>query len=468
MTDIKQKKIRKSLGLGMVSVALLFYFFPDFSIIDILPDFVGYILTVLGISMLADMSEEMAEAKKRFSQMIGVSIAKFAAVILIFGTSSPDEMPNLLLTAVFVAGIAECLILIRAYSNMFDALLYFGTRQEGSAVFNGGKKVYRKSYTDTVKRSTVTFIIVKNILCIMPEMLSLSVDVNLQSYAYSNLNNLSFFRVIGMIISLIWGIVWLCKTRRYFSTVINDKPFMDRLTEKYKADILPNTSLHIRKKIHFSLFLLALAAILSIDFYIDGNNGYNIIPDIFSGILFTVGALIVPGDNKKNLRLWTVASGVLYSLATLASWMLNSYFAYEYTATEVSRDIIANRIWQVLTALSCFEAVLFMAMMGAVVISLSEMVKSNTGYLPSHPTIDPEAKARELHKMLNGYLYISSVLAVLTAMSDPFRVWMFSISSELSDGAWVIQMMITVIFASVFCRSLYRINEEAEEKYQLS
>lgn len=467
MTAIKRPKVKRSLGLGLLSVALIFYFLPDFSIVDIFPDFIGYILTALAVSMVADMSEEMAEAKKRFSQMIAVGIAKFAAMIIIFSTVSADEMPNMLLTAAFVFGIAECIILVRAYSSLFDAFLYLGTREEGTAVFGGGKKTYRKSYTDTVKRSTITFIIAKNFLCVMPETLSLSVNTNLQSYDYSSLYSVNLLRFLGMIISLVWGIIWLCKTEKYFSAVLHDKQFMDKLIGKYKSEVLPNTSLHRRKKIHFSLLMLVIAAVLAIDFYIDGNNGYNIIPDIFSGSLFIIGSLALPNVNKK-MRIMTVSLGTVYSLTSLASWGLNAYFAYEYTAAEVSRDIIANRIWMALTALSCFEAVIFMAMIGAVVLSLREMIKNNTGYLPSHPTIDPEAKARELHKTLNRYLYIASAFAALTAISDPFRVWMFSRSSEIADGAWVIQMVITIVFASVFCWSLYRVNEEVEEKYQLS
>lgn len=464
----KEVKIKKTLGIGSICASLVFYFFPDFSLMDFLPDFIGYILTVAGLSMLADISDEIRVARKKFSQMILVGIAKFLSVYVVFMLAGNNERPTMLLVMTFVFAIAEVLILLPAYGSLFDALLYLGTRHEGTAVFNHKKKRFATSYTDNVKRFTRVFIVVKNALCVLPEMLSLSVDVNAQSYAYSGLDAINGFRAIGIVSSLTVGIIWLCKTEKYFRAVMSDRVFIERLKSKYLAEILPNKALFVRKRIHKAFILLGLASIFAVDFYIDGNNGYNLIPDAIAALLFALGVMALPQNDEKESRVLPVTLSFSYLTITTVSWWINSYFAYKYSAAAVSRDPVANMWWKAMMAISLVEALLFITMLLFVCFTLIKVVKNNTGYVSKHPMINAEAKMNELHKELSVRLYVAFGAAVLTAASDVFRVWMFSRSGFVADAAWIIEMLVTALFSGTFCYALYRINEEAEEKYQLS
>ena len=49
-------KIKKKMGLGLIIASLFFFFNPDISVIDLIPDTVGYILLTLGLSHLSLMS----------------------------------------------------------------------------------------------------------------------------------------------------------------------------------------------------------------------------------------------------------------------------------------------------------------------------------------------------------------------------------------------------------------------------
>ena len=46
--------------------ALCFLFNPNIAVIDVLPDFIGYIFLCLALSEIADLNDDLAEAKTAF------------------------------------------------------------------------------------------------------------------------------------------------------------------------------------------------------------------------------------------------------------------------------------------------------------------------------------------------------------------------------------------------------------------
>ena len=158
-----ERKVRKTLGLGLVSLSFIFYFIPDFmAVIDITPDFIGYILLVAGLTALSDMNESIASARKIFVRMILFGVLKIFAFVASFTLSDGFEQPTTLLLFGFILAVAECLLLIPAYRDLFDGVLYLGMRENGTAVFEYGKR-NKKNVTERIKRSTVRFIIIKNL-----------------------------------------------------------------------------------------------------------------------------------------------------------------------------------------------------------------------------------------------------------------------------------------------------------------
>ena len=463
MTDRKNKRAKK-MGLGLISAGFIFFFFPDFTVLDILPDVIGYILISVGLTRLSDMYDEFTDTKKAFHRLVLFGVAKFLGIFIVYLFGTGSEQPTTILTTVFILAAAECFLLIPAYLKLFDALVNAATRLDGKAIFVGPKN--KTGYVDKIKNFTVSFVIIKNLLWLLPETQALAVTDNFQSYNYSRYDFINHYRLLSMIVILVIGIIWLVKIRRYISAIKKDEPFMDRLYDKYKTEILPDTSILARRKLNLALSVFMLGAILSVDFYIDGNEGLNIIPDTLSAICFLFGSIML-ADKTSKIKLPSVALSVIYGIVSAVSYWVSYDFSQKHHPFDVSRKPIAFQYWNTLFALSVIEAILFISAVIVICLLIYESVKKNTGYEPTHAMIDPLARAAELHKSVRNMLTVSCVFGFLSAISSSFRVYSFSIYS-IAEASWLIEFGLTAIFAGTFIFMLYKVKEKAEEKYLFS
>ena len=463
MTEQKKKSTQK-MGFSLISAGFIFLFFPDFTVIDLLPDIIGYILISSGLTKLADMYDEFSDTKKAFHRLILLGIAKFFSIFIVYLFGDGNEQPTTILTTVFIIAATECLILIPSYIKFFDSLTHVATRLDGKAIFSGPKN--KIGYIDKVKRSTIVFVIVKNFLWVFPETKALAITDDFQSYNYSSYDFVNHFRAISMIVTLIVGIVWLVKIRKYMSSIRKDTPFMERLIEKYNSDVLTNTSIFARRRLNLALSVYMLGAVTAIDFYISGNFGMNVLPDVLSACCFLFGNIII-SKNIGKIKIPAIILSALYAFASIASYYASYSFNEKYHPLDVSRKPLAFQNWNTLLAISVIESVFFAS---AVILScmlIYETVKANTSYTQSHETIDPFSRAEELHRDVRNMLIASSIVTIIAAIGSSFRVYAYSIYS-LAESSWLIEFAVTAIFVVVFIVMLHKIKEKADEKYLFS
>ncbi len=471
MLETKERKFNRKMGLNLLLISAVFYFLPDFIMIDLLPDIIGYALAAVGLTMLADICEDLAFSRKRFMQLIIVGAARLFALFANFALFDNDERPTAILTMVFVLGVVECILLIPAVLSLSEGLLYLGTRHDGTAVFkNERKKRSRergKSYTEAIAKQTVFFIIFKNALSILPETLSLAIGENYQSYTYQRYEQVNVLRVFSMILIGIAGIVWLIRVVSYLRAVMKDKPFMERIAEKYRVEILPNESMFFGRRVALAFLIMTVGVFAAMDFYIDGNDGMNIIPDIISAACLLVGVLLISKKDNK-WRSFAIYTSAVYGIVSTLTWKFNYDFTYAYTAKDVSLDMRANQMWKVLIAAAVLEAACFVAMVIFTGLVLHKTIDDHTGYVSQHSTIDPVGRARQLHKTLRMWLRVATVIAAVAGVAGILRVWMFCSESFIADISWIIEMVLTGVFAGVFAVALSKIKEAIEEKNMLS
>lgn len=489
----KNRKNRQNLGFGLVSAGFVFLFLPDLMLIDLLPDVIGYILIAVGLSHVAFLDDSVAEARKLFLRLSIVAALKPVALIGVFSASA-SEQPTMLLLLSFALSLFECIWLIPAYSNLAEGLLYLGTRLDSAAVFGDGNRRYKKSYTDTVFRFAKIFAVVKAVCAVCPELLSLAVDDSMQSYNYSYGFATWMFRILGMIVSLVFGIVWLVKIEKYFHRISADSAFVDGITERYRKEVLPNDALFAQRRVKLVLALLAVAASFSLDIYVGGNDGFSIIPDVLCAVGFVVAALLMKRYAGK-LFAPSVTVCAVYGTVTAATWYLNYRFGQEYGSFAARVDEAANRFWKGLVVAAVVEALLFAAAVWLICLMLCRVVKACTGYTPHHAQGYSFARVEETHKKLSKRLFVSAAFGTLAAVFIPVRVALFcpgrleldltglasstnsflrsiagvyNILSLFRDISWIVELVFTAVFVIIFVVTLYKINEETEEKYMLS
>ena len=106
-----QKKVRfgKYMGLGAAVASAVFLFNPDIALIDIFPDFIGYLLLTLSLRFVRDLSPHFENAWKRFRLLTLVTVAKFIALFWVMGvlTNALEKPTMLLLLSSFISSAMQ-------------------------------------------------------------------------------------------------------------------------------------------------------------------------------------------------------------------------------------------------------------------------------------------------------------------------------------------------------------------------
>ena len=205
------------MGLHYLIIGCFFLLNPYFSIIDLIPDFIGCIFILKGLSKVSKVSASFEFAYKQFGLLLAVSVARMFCIGLI---TDPKEIWPLII--VLCAGLGEAFLSIRAFHAIFDGLNATSASPE-SALYDRWKET---------KQITTLFLIAKQVICILPELCLLSTGEygvvtpdGIQSAANYRMPLLLFSMIVGLFI----GIAWFIQFRRYWKKVIADKNYLAHL-----------------------------------------------------------------------------------------------------------------------------------------------------------------------------------------------------------------------------------------------
>ena len=514
-------KVKKNLGIGKLFIAAIFLFNPNIVIIDFLPDFIGYIFLLLGISQLADLNYHFEESKNLFKRMFVVSLAQFFAIFIVFGILPTREQSSALMLMSFAFGALELILLIPAFKAFFDGFIYLGSRHTSTAIFYVKPKrtpspraIARKAARDTksevkkrlkeeqarktlspkalakkeardkritarkllkaeqAKRKrqmnatakatvlTLIFIVMKPVLTFAPEILSMfdsTVNPNLNVNFYRYVDS---FRVIALVFLFPLGIAWLIGFVRYIRSIIKDRTFMNEISVKYTEEITPKTFMFIQRYIKLAFVVLAVALVFNIDFYIDN---ISILPDFISPIIFIIVLGIIRKFAKAPVISYMFATG--YIITSALSFVCNIYFYDNYTLTLTYINPEAYNTFILLTVFKIADSLMFAGMVISLLPLLSRIIMENTGFVPISTTnFNAEEKIEYIHSMLKKKLTVISVFTVITAISSICYVLFLRDFLYM----WIIEFVIYIAFVVYFVHTLNDIQEEIDYKYMLS
>ena len=278
LTQAPQKKpvrLGKYLGISLFAAGAVFLFDPFVSVLDLLPDALGYLLMLLGLYRLADLDERIMDAFKGLRYLALIGVARCFSLFLAFGLVSPTEQPVFVLLILFTLGVLDCIVFIPMWKNFCSGILYLGSRNNATAMFDRRGPGGRARIYNVVERYTAVttvFFIMRELLAILPEVTVLShekggVEAGDATRFY---DFVGLYRMIGMAVSLILGILWLILTVCFIRKLKSDTPFFEVLTEKYRSEVLTRGDLFARRSVKRALVCLLVAAVFTIDLYLDG------------------------------------------------------------------------------------------------------------------------------------------------------------------------------------------------------
>lgn len=464
----------KHMGLAMLAVASVLLFNPDIAIFDILPDFIAYILIFSAITRMSYICPKIENARSKFIWAAAVSAAKFASLFLVFSISSQNEQPMALLLAAFSFAVIELILLIPAWSELFDGLLYLGSRTGAMIPYKSRRG--RATITGFAKTVTIAFLFIKPACAVIPEFASLSMG----GYDETKFNWYEFiglFRDFGVIIGLVAGVFWLVVIERYWARLCRDTEFVPALQRKYDTEVLPDDIRFTRRKINMAFAVLAAAFLLEIDFIVEGNN---IIPDTLAAVAFIAFFLILGSIYDK----WKagVAISSVYAVAAAVSDWLQFYFNENYFNASVWTSSDARSVFAVRYLFMILSSALFVAVVIFVMLALNQIIRDHAGFIAENsPASFRESKLAEIRKYLEKWVRVIAVMAAVCAVSfcigDIIITYNSSLSvfhtaaglmRTLSDVWWIISAVLCLINFLIVLKAESEIKAEIDSRYMLS
>lgn len=468
-------KKKRYLGMGLTVVGCLFLFDPFISVVDVIPDFIGYALIAAGLSRLRDIDERMAESRKWMIRLMLLSLVRVVSLALVFSMAQ-SELATALLLAGFALSVLDCIVLFPAWQNFITGWTYLGSRLGGEAVLAESRGRKGGNVTERLGRQTLTFLVVREALAVLPEFAALTA-VTEDGYTGMNwYNYITLFREVAVVVSLVWGIVWLCRVFRYAARVKKDTAFFASLNEKYEIETGKISHVFAKRRLYAGTVCVALGVAASVDFHVDG---MEILPNLITAVLFLVGAVILRPCVTKKIGA-TAVLAVLYMPASVVAWVARWKFETTSSPMAILRNPEAAEQFYAMCGNTLLSEVLFLASLGAILTLLYAVVKEHTGYEAVNKD-DARVKEsnRRLHRYLNRRLTVAYVITaiatvgrILCVVARPyveglqFKIGKMSLPpmNSLMYGADVV---FHIIIAILFWTALTAIREETHAKYRL-
>lgn len=411
-----KNRIRKT--LFWLIPAALFLFNPNVTVLDPFPDFIGYILLTLALSKIADLNEDLSEARTAFLRMIPIDAAKLLAILWIFGMEAAGERSSSFLLWSFVFAVLELIFLLPAYRHLFDGILHLGDLYESTSVFDCPKhSVSGKSLTERLRRFTLFFVIAKAVLAFLPELADLT---NLSYDEQGSMINLYQYigtmRVLCFLPMLAIGIVWLVRFCRFAARLRGDSLLMTALDRAYEEKVLPNVGTFIGRSVTVSFAAFLLGAVLTLDLRLDH---INILPDVLAFVAFLSSFLLLgkKTDFKKGMGFAALS---LYGVFCVFSIVMQTIFFHHYTYGSLLRNDQALTLFVVLVAVEAVKAVTFVLVGLSTARTWKCIIAQHTGYvMAQHAHAEViERHVESVQKELRRTVLYMTVTMAVYAISD--------------------------------------------------
>jgi hypothetical protein len=440
------EKLKKNAGFSLIPFAFLFLFDPSWSIIDPLPDFIGYVILCFALSNLGYISTRISEAITGFWKATVLSVARVGAIILISKIFGDSEQSVGSLVFVFIFAILELMIVIPAYKNLFEGLIWLGMMYEGEAISRQRKRG-KLNATEKIYWLTTTFVIIKTIICSLPEFTSL---ISNSAYEF-----VVILRILAILIVAPVAIWWLIAIIRYCVSIKKDVKFIENVSNTYQERFKTTPQIFTVQNLCVGIGAIMLALVLSIDVYSDN---INILHDaLFFAALIVVAILIRKYSPRWKALAVTSSVGVIFSTA---SHYLNASFFENHSIGAIRRDEDAYYAYYRVLGVSAATAIVAVA-----AIILTGLILRDI-YL-SHGDIEKRTVRGRFNPDIPLVLFMT--IGSLSSLSGVYRLWSlpFFYRGWIFYYSTVITAAINIAFVIYAWCFTGKIRESIKHKYRL-
>lgn len=434
-----KSRLPRRLRLGLLPIAAVIFANPIVAIIDPLPDFLAYLLLWWGLGYAADLQSHLAEARRGFLRMAGIDALKLVGLLFLVTVPVAEEQPSTQLLLTFVFSVLELIYAIPAWTHFFDGF-YNLILNEGDpdrydlvSPARGKRPARRRALLELLSGGTTLWIIARAALATLPELTALSAFEH-TGYVTNNDVDIYTFRglfvLMAVVVMTVIGLRWLVRMLRLTVRLARDEALHAALTRRYAAEVLPNAGLFQRRRIRLGLGVATLAALLSVDFYVEE---LNVIPDVLAALALIAAILILRRDaGHWGGAVW--ASGV-WGAVSLWSMYTASAFHGEFYPALVYKNSEAYAAYNLMCVATAVEQIAFAAVLVTFALMLGSLIK--------RCDIEAEGLWAELRGKLIG-VFVLGLLAAATGVAYDMLlpsvefIWLIDFAVALGFGvlAW--------------------------------
>ncbi|MCI8388478.1 MAG: hypothetical protein HFE63_08460 [Clostridiales bacterium] len=444
------KRLSKKMGIGSLIAAAIFLFNPCLNILDILPDFFGYIFLINGLTKWADICPGMADAIQGLNKLKWFMLLKLFMMVLM-----PLVDDTFVLVFTFGFAIIELIYLIPAIGRIFAGFEYFGTRFDGFWIYVNYKNV---------RTITYLFFWARSILIVIPELCSLS-SFEYSGYVTSGVQiNFANYKgaliIVGTIITLLTGIMWLVNIIPYFKHIGNDVNFLKRVEGQYDLEISNNVGLTLRRDIHKILTLIIAGGIFFLNIWVEQ---INVIPNFIGGI-FLIVAIVKLSKYLKTTKPALYVS-IAFTAVSVISYTVSLLFSIFFGLASIELDFAAYDIYNITRVLSIIEYAIMLAAVYLIICELRKMIKM---YLSADPDVSDKrlldiyaGQQRELDRRYVVCLVIFVISFILNIAYAIMRAEIVNYFPQF----WLIMLIVTGIWWVLLKSTNDQMFDQIEYKY---
>lgn len=362
-------------------LCLVFLLVPNFNIIDILPDFVAYIILARFFGRYAEYAPYFAEAKEGFSKLAIVSALKIPALFLMMMSigSGRDIVP--LFTLIFA--VIELILLYPAISSAFSALFHLGQRGVLDPAISEFTFLNRITTPDSARLLTYIFVTVKCALNFIPDTFLLTHPTGTNAEMLEALIIRSLFPVataICMGAILILGVFWALMLYKYAMEIAAhgriEAAAMEIAGEARLAELEGERSV---KRILRNMTILAVSSLFCFDVaFTEINSGVSIIPHfLFALLIIALGNSICESDSQRRKLL---IGGIAYSAISIVAYVLLLDFSKNHYYSDLGSIPAADTAYLYVEITALLELLCF-------IFFIAVYAKALTAYIMKHTTL---------------------------------------------------------------------------------
>ena len=149
-----------------IIVSLILLFNANIRTIDLLPDFIAYIIILRMLSKVTLRAPYFHEAAEAVKNLLIITVLKLPSQLFISMVQSQNVRDNdIVVLSTLVFSVLEAIFIIKAIKYLFDALFYVGQRTNATSLITPFPVTKKHSATpEGFRMLTLTFFIAKPFL----------------------------------------------------------------------------------------------------------------------------------------------------------------------------------------------------------------------------------------------------------------------------------------------------------------